>query len=313
MTIDLHSDTVYKLYMEKSQESLDKNPFSVDGKRMKEGFVNGQCFALFTPTHESAPSDGLSDFERLNALHDRFVFEMKRSKLLHQAKDAKSISEDKTSAILTIEDLGPFEGVAERLELLPTWGVLIASLTWNYETAYAYPNSKDSTIMSKGLKEKGFEALSFFKEHNIVADVSHLNDGGFWDVIEAGVRVMATHSNCRAITNVSRNLTDEMIKALADKGGVAGLNFCPSFLSNFKEGEERISRISDMVTHVMHAYKVGGEDVLALGTDFDGIGGTLEISSPDKLYLLWDALKKAGLSERIIDKMKGLNALRVLS
>lgn len=312
MIIDLHCDTVYRLWKEKSPDSLDHNSFNVDAERMRRGGVCGQCFALFTPMNSDAPDDGLDGWQRLNMLHDRFVSELGRSSLLTQVHSRKDIREGGCGAILTIEDLGPLDGVDSRLEEIASWGVRISSLTWNWENAYAYPNSKDPEIMSKGLKKKGFEALEFFREHDIAADVSHLSDGGFWDVLSSGCKVLATHSNARAVRNVSRNLTDEMLKALADKGGVAGLNFCSFFLSEAGEGDHPLSRISDMVTHVMHLYKVAGEDVLALGTDFDGIGGELEIPSPDKLCLLWNALSDAGLPERVIDKMKGENALRLL-
>lgn len=312
MIIDLHCDTVYRLWKEKSRESLDENSFSVDAKRMKEGGVSGQCFALFTPMNASAPDDGLDGWGRLCVLHDRFVSEIERSKLLSAIKGREELKEGKCSAILTIEDLGPLDGVSDRLETIASWGVAISSLTWNWENVYAHSCSNDKAIMQKGLKQKGFEALEFFKEKGIAVDVSHLSDGGFDDVIASKCKVLATHSNSRAMTDVCRNLTDRQLKALADRGGVAGLNFCPRFLSTFKEGEEPVSRISDMVRHVMHIYKVAGEDILALGTDFDGIGGRLEIPSPDKLYLLWSALSDAGLPERVIDKMKGGNALALL-
>jgi len=314
--IDLHCDTIYKLVEENSQESLDKNSFSVDAEKLRKGGVKGQCFALFTPVKDSAPSDGLTDWQRLNKLHDRFVSELERSTLLKQAKSVSEILSNEISAILTIEDMTPLEGKRDRLEEVASWGIMISSITWNYENEYGYPNSQDKAIMSSGLKKRGFEALEFFKEHNIAVDVSHLSDGGFWDVLSSGCKVLATHSDCRSLVSVSRNLTDEMLKALADKGGIAGLNFCPSFLHDYSKAskeEEYISAISDMVRHVMHMYKVAGEDILAIGTDFDGIGGALEISTSAELQLLFEALSKAGLPQRAIDKLKMENALRVLS
>ncbi len=314
--IDLHADTIYKLVYENSLSSLDSNEFSVDATKMERGGVKAQCFALFTPVQDSAPSDGLTDWQRLNLLHDRFEDELRRSRLLKRAVSAEDIINNERSAILTIEDMTPLEGLLERLHEVCNWGIMISSITWNYENAYGYPNSKDKEVMSKGLKKKGFEALEFFKEKNIAVDVSHLSDGGFWDVVDTECKVLATHSNCRALVDISRNLTDEMLKALSDRGGVAGLNFCPAFLYDCSTVTNRSlveSRIEDMVHHVMHMYKVAGEDILALGTDFDGISGKLEIPDCGDLYRLFDALKVAGLSERILDKMRFENALRVLS
>lgn len=314
--IDLHADTIYKLVCENSSDSLDHNDFSVDAEKMKRGGVKAQCFALFTPVKDSAPSDGLTDWQRLNLLHSRFEDEIKRSRMLKKATSAADIRNNELGAILTIEDMTPIEGIAERLAEVCSWDIMISSITWNYENAYGYPNSKDKKIMSKGLKEKGFEALEVFKEKKIAVDVSHLSDGGFWDVIASGCKVLATHSNCRALVDVSRNLTDEMLRALCDRGGVAGLNFCPAFLYDCSAVTDRSqveSRIEDMVRHVMHMYKTAGEDVLALGTDFDGISGKLEIPDSGNLNKLFDALKAAGLSERVLDKMRYQNALRVLS
>lgn len=311
--IDLHSDTLYRLYIDKSEASLDDNSYSVDAKKMRKGGVKAQCFAIFTPIKDHAPEDGLSDYERMCALHDRFTFEMNRSKYLKQAKCIEDIKSNSLSAILTVEDLSSLEGDEERLKNLASWGVMIASITWNYENVYAYPCSLDKMLMQKPLKKKGYELLEQLKAYNIAVDVSHLNDGGFYSVASSGVKMLATHSNCRAITNVPRNLTDEMLVKLADCGGVAGLNFCPSFLRDFKDGEERVSEVDAMVRHVMHAYKVAGEDVLALGTDFDGIGGRLQLENSAALPQLFEALKKAGLPASAINKMKEENVLRLLS
>ena len=123
------------------------------------------------------------------------------------------------------------------------------------------------------------------------------------------------NNNALASTNAYKlNLTDEELRILADHGGVAGLNLCPAFLSEDDPSTEAEaeSRISDMVRHVMHAYRTAGEDVLAIGTDFDGIGGRLEIPSPDRMHLLRDALAAAGMKQSVLDKMWDGNAERVL-
>lgn len=99
-----------------------------------------------------------------------------------------------------------------------------------------------------------------------------------------------------------------MIKALAEKGGVMGLNFAPDFLSSRKD---KTSRIDDMVKHILHIRNVGGSGVLAIGTDFDGIHGKLEISTPADMPLLEDALLKAGLSQDELDNMMKNNIIRV--
>lgn len=117
---------------------------------------------------------------------------------------------------------------------------------------------------------------------------------------------IASHSNARAVTSHPRNLTDEMIRAIAEKGGVIGLNFCPGFLSS-----RNISTINGMLRHIHHIYQVGGEDVLALGSDLDGISGRIQLDSCDKIPLLAGALKRYKMSDRVLEKMWNKNALRV--
>ena len=227
-----------------------------------------------------------------------------------------SHSFDIPQAILTTEEGASIEGDISRLEILKEWGVRIFGLTWNFENELGYPNSDDKEIMGKGLKEKGIDAVRECGRLGIIVDVSHLSDGGFFDVMKyAEGPVIATHSNSRAVTAVSRNLTDEELRMLADKGGVTGLNLCPAFLHDEKaeRAEDAVSRVADMAEHVMHIYDTAGEDILALGSDFDGIEGNLEIPSPDRFYLLFEELKRRGMKESVIDKLSYENALRVLS
>ena len=211
--------------------------------------------------------------------------------------------------MLTIEGLDGLEGKSENLDILCSWKPRIASFTWNWENELGFPQSDDKRIMERGLKPFGFEVIERFNKEDIIVDVSHLSDGGFWDVIKSANKVIATHSDSRAITNEGRNLTDEMIRALADKGGVVGLNFCSPFLTDDKSHE---SRISDMIIHTKHILNVGGEDVLALGSDFDGIGGKLEIDGPDKFPILEESLIKAGIAPSIVEKMFYKNISRLL-
>lgn len=311
--IDLHSDTIYRLWEEGGEKSLSNNSFMIDKTRLEKGGVVGQCFALFTPMYsDRVKSKELSPWGVVNELHDRFVKEVTESCIPQMCK-ASDLEDGKLHAILTTEEGAILEGDISRLSTLSSWGVKIFGFTWNYENELAYPNSKDESVMRMPLKEKGMEALSECEKLGILVDVSHLNDGGFYDIANRATKpFIATHSNSRAMTGSTRNLTDDMLKVLADKGGVAGLNLCPAFLR--PNGDDaRVSRVGDMVRHVMHIYKVAGEDVLAIGTDLDGITGDLEIDSPDKLYLLHDALLEAGLSSRILDKFEFENAYRVLS
>ena len=160
-------------------------------------------------------------------------------------------------------------------------------------------------------KPLDIEALA---EMDTIIDVSHLNDGGFYDIYESGVRMVATHSNSRALCPHPRNITDDMAMKIADRGGIIGMNICPAFLYPYPEGtkeEDCRSRIEDMVAHIMHFYSIAGEDVIAIGSDLDGTGGALELASVLDYEKLFDPLKKAGLGERQIEKFYYLNGLRM--
>ena len=136
---------------------------------------------------------------------------------------------------------------------------------------------------------------------------------------------IASHSNCRDLDFHPRNLTDDMLREIANHGGAVGLNFAPSFLNQSQipdavkkwNGYDKrniivYSRISDMIRHLDHMKDIGGEEIVALGSDLDGIGGELEISSPLDFDKLFNALKKSGWSEEQIDKLAYKNAERII-
>jgi len=161
------------------------------------------------------------------------------------------------------------------------------------------------------LTDFGRNAITEMNELGMLIDVSHLSDGGFWDVIALSKNpIVATHSNCRALASFRRNLTDEMIRAIAENGGVSGLNFCPNFLTD--DGLQ-VCRTDDLCRHALHFINAGGEDCVGLGTDFDGTTGDFEIGQPTEMHLLFDALHKNGLTERQIEKLAFRNVLRLIS
>lgn len=310
--IDLHSDTITMLHYPK--ENLEHNRRMVSIAEMRKGNTLVQCFSAFVPTgFYPKPFRNFLTWRRFCYLADKKDRLLKlHSKELCPVLSAEDIQKcrenGRIGVVFTIEDAGVAGNRLERLTEAYRRGVRIASLIWNHENTLGFPNSPRADMMQRGLKPFGMEAVEKMNELGIVADVSHLSDGGFWDVIRTSKRpVIASHSNSREMTNHPRNLSDEMIRALAEKGGVMGLNFAPAFLQ--EQGKE--SRIADMVRHILHIRKVGGSGVLALGSDFDGITGKLEINTPAKLPQLADALKKAGLTESELEAMWSGNVCRV--
>ncbi|MDO4323763.1 MAG: dipeptidase [Lachnospiraceae bacterium] len=310
--IDLHCDTITMLHERK--EDLKHNRRMVSISALQEGNALVQSFSAFVPTglYPKPVRNFLTwrTFSRIADKKDRLL-ELHSGELFPvlSVEDIRKCRESgKVGALFTIEDAGVVGNRPERLEEAYRRGVRIASLTWNHENTLGYPNSPKKDVMKKGLKPFGLEMVEKMNELGMAVDVSHLSDGGFWDVARICRKpFIASHSNSRAMTGHPRNMTDEMIRALAEKGGVMGLNFAPAFLT--EQGKE--SRIDDMVRHVLHIRDVGGSGVLALGSDFDGITGELEIDSPAKMPQLADALLKAGLTSTELDAMWSGNICRV--
>ena len=309
--IDMHCDTISVLHESKENVCLRENNFHVDLQKLKKANSKAQFFALFTELEEIKEINQ-QPYEYVNNMLNRFNKEIEENKeLIALARSYDEMQENeknnKISAFLTIEEGEVLEGSLDNLKEVYDKGVRLITLTWNYANTLGYPNCKKE-FMNKGLTKRGIEVVEMMNELGMIVDVSHLSDGGFYDVLKHSKKpFVASHSNARSITNHSRNLTDEMIKYLANNGGVMGLNFCAPFLSN-----DKVTRVKYMIEHLKHIRNVGGVDVMAMGTDFDGIGGELEIANIGEIDKLIVELKKSGFKEDEIDKIWHKNAERVI-
>ena len=167
-------------------------------------------------------------------------------------------------AVRTIENARMFAADLGLVEALASRGVLMASLSWN--AAGPLASGHDGT---GGLTDLGRRALAEMERVGMALDVSHLNDEGFADVCRLARRPFAaSHSNARAVCGHPRNLTDDQFRAIRDRGGVVGLNYCCGFVA--EGGTPEGVGFDDVAAHVEHWLDLGGEDVVALGSDFDG-------------------------------------------
>ena len=317
--IDMHCDTLMRAYMEKKETIYQTPEFMLDIDRMRKGNCLAQYFAIFMQqesTWEKVQGAFPNDLEYIKALLDIFHKSMREhSELIAPAGTIqqleKNASAGKMSGILSLEDGRVVNGQMERLEWLYEQGIRMITLTWNYENCFGFPNSEDRSIMQKGLKPFGREVIVRMNELGLAVDVSHLSDGGFWDVVKLSKKpFVASHSNCRTLSPHSRNMTDEMIRALAEKGGVMGLNFAGPFLS--ADGESRESTLGRMILHLKHMVKMGGIEIAAIGTDFDGTDGIFDIPDCSKMQLLFGAMEKHGFTEAQIEKIAYKNVKRVM-
>lgn len=318
--IDLHCDTLMMVPdRSKNQTLLSNTIAAIDFTRMKKAGTMAQFFAIFLMQKqhfESLGKEYIEDDIYINNCIKALKAEVQdNSDIISMAYNyddiLKNHSEDKMSAVLTIEDGRSVNNSFEKIKDYYDKGIRLISLTWNFENCFGFPNSDDPGIMNKGLKEFGKEAVEYMNEVGMIIDVSHLSDGGFYDVEEISKKpFIASHSNARALSPHKRNLTDDMIKIVGKSGGVIGLNFAASFLN--KDIKSRDSTIDLMVNHLNYIKNLGGEDVIALGTDLDGTSGNLEIDSVDKMPMLFEALKKDGWDDNLIEKFAFKNALRVI-
>ncbi|MGM0396460.1 MAG: dipeptidase [Bacillota bacterium] len=318
--IDLHCDTLmHTVGKEEPLSLLRNNKTSVDFERMKKGGSLAQFFAVFLPTEEmflEHYGKVIEDDLYIETLVSTLKREVEENKDLISLADNYDdiISNEKKgrmSAILTIEDGRSVQGSLDKLKSYYHMGIRLISLTWNFENCFGYPNSDDRNIMEKGLKAFGKGAVEYMNDLGMIVDVSHLSDGGFYDVAKISKKpFVASHSNAREISPHQRNLADDMIKILGKQGGVAGINFAPHFLQPDTTTDK--STVELMVRHLDHMKNVGGEDVVALGSDFDGISGELEVDSIHKMPMIFSTLQKGGWSESQIEKLAYKNTLRVI-
>ncbi len=321
--VDMHCDTIAELFYRKikgKEYSILKNDCHIDLERMKNGDYCLQNFALFTNLGRQE-----QPFEYCMRLLDLFYTELEKYEdmigIVTSFKDIlKNREEGKMSALLTIEEGGVCQGELAFLRNFYRLGVRMMTLTWNFKNELGNPNriweeNGDAFFepeQEHGLTEKGIEFAAEMERLGMIIDVSHLSDAGIIDVFRCTKKpFVASHSNARTIASNPRNLTDEMLRMLSERGGVAGINYCANFLHDWKKGEGAISRIEDMVSHMKHMKMVGGIQCIGLGSDFDGIGGNLEIKSPEDLPVLEAAMKKEGFTENEIEAVFHGNVLRV--
>jgi len=308
--IDFHCDTIDRLYINNGI-GLKKNDFHIDVDKLKKGNALAQFFAVFLHLKE-IQDKGRTPLEVALEMIDLFYKELKdNSDELAFAATINDINNNKNinkiSAFLTIEEGAVLEGSIDNLNKLYQLGVRLITLTWNFPNEIAFPNCRKE-FTDRGLTTFGIEVVEEMNSLGMLIDVSHLSDGGFYDVARLSKKpFIASHSNARAKTDNKRNLTDDMIRLLAEKGGVMGINFCANFL-----GPDNISRVDDMIRHIKHIHNVGGIDVIALGSDFDGIDSQLEIVDYGQMQLLLNALEKGGFKEGEIEQICSLNGLRII-
>lgn len=303
---DLHADIGYNVMAKRAIGKTDiLTNYHID--KLKEGGFSWVCMASYFEGRET-----WEDMQRMVISLKEEIAKCKDIALVMQKKDLDE-HPDKLHAILTIEGMcGIKEHVCEKIDWLHTQGIKIASLTWNDENTLA---SGARGNPSRGLSEAGVQVVKRMEEHGMIIDVSHANEKTFWDIMaHTSGMVIATHSNARSLCDHVRNLQDEQLLAIAQRGGVIGMVSAGFFVAKKREEQD----IIHLVAHMQYLKELVGIEHIALGLDFmDDFEGCqedmlIDLKTPHGAQKIIEEMRRQGFSETEIECIAYKNALRVL-
>ena len=306
---DLHCDTALALMGKNMDEigSLKHNSGHIDLDRASALPGYCQCFACFTTPYmeEENHISPIVVFEReLATIQRELDRNQKQIRLTYSPEEIEeNLEKGIMSGVLTIEGPAGFGFDPELLGDLYQIGFRISTLGWNEKNPLT-----GSHITGGGLTDLGRAYVRNAQELGILVDVSHISDEGFWDILKiAQAPVIASHSNSRTVCPVSRNLTDDMFRAIVETGGVAGINQCCAFIGE----EPTLDTVCDHVLHFLELDPAGKH--IALGGDLDGVEKMSQGFTGIESYLaLADHLLERGVSREILMDIYWNNAMGVM-
>jgi membrane dipeptidase len=347
--VDSHIDTAQRELIFHEDLAQRASHGHADLPRLREGGVRAPFLALWVPTYYKGAEAVRRTLDLRDAMQRLLDEHPDQIELAQGASDIERIVRTgKIAAVLTAEgghqidnDLGVLREYRRR-------GLLAMTLTHFRNNDWA--DSSTDKPAHNGLTEFGKEVVREMNRIGMMVDVSHVSDKTFYDALAVTTKpVIVSHSSCRALSDIPRNATDDMLRALAKNGGVIGINFGEGFL-NPKDAEmlkkmiaaisfqvpdltgkelddyaakelERdmtpakgiAATIDDVVAHIDHAVKVAGIDHVGIGSDFDGISGPPKgLEDISKMPYLVAALLRKGYSDEDVKKIMGGNTLRVM-
>jgi membrane dipeptidase len=294
-----------------------------DAPRLREGGVDAQFFAAYVASRYARSGQAA---ERARAMIDTVRRDIVERYPQHfnlavsVAGIERSAREGKIAALIGIEGGHAIEDSLDKLREFFGLGVRYMTLTHSNTNNWA--DSSGDKARHNGLAAFGKEVVGEMNRLGMIVDVSHVSDKTFWDVLAVSrAPVFASHSSCRALSNIPRNMSDEMIRAMAKKGGVIQINFGCDFLSQrYADAIRRNPRLrpppatlDDVVAHIDHAVKIGGIDAVGLGSDFDGVSCVPDgLSDVSMFPNLTRALLEKGYKPEDIHKIYGGNTMRLM-
>ncbi|HSO40165.1 MAG TPA: membrane dipeptidase [Labilithrix sp.] len=315
--IDLHADTLmwsrwigYDLH--KAHEP--PLPFAalgghVDLPRMREGGMGAQFFGLVSlPLADRVKGMAKVVHEQIDALEQQIARKPGSIRLVRKAGEiASSNASGEIGALLGIEGAHALEGDLDNVAVFSRRGVRYIGLLHFSANEAGYPAYGRGRNDRGGLTRWGYDLVAACEDNGVLVDLAHVNKQGFLDACQVARKPpIVSHTGVLGAFEHWRNIDDAQLRAVADKGGVVGVIFCPRFVGG--EG------IEPVIKHLKHIVDVVGEDAAALGSDWDGfIVPTRPLKDPRGLPLLTDAMLAAGFTRTAVGKILHDNVMRVLA
>lgn len=311
LLIDTHNDVTSR-----TVKGFDMGERHSDGHtdipRMREGGIGAQFFAVYVAgTYVEGNRSAYRALEMIDTVRHDIVERFPNDFVLCTTADEilRARKQGKMAALMGIEGGHAIEDSLRILRQFHNLGVRYMTLTHSNTNNWA--DSSGDKGKHNGLTAFGKDVVREMNRLGMMVDISHVADKTFWDVLQVSTAPpFASHSSCRALANHPRNMTDEMIQALAKKGGVVQINFSCTFL---KDPKERRANLADVVAHIDHVVKIVGIDSVGIGGDYDGVSCTPEgLEDVSKMPNLTRALLEKGYTAEDIRKIYSGNILRVM-
>jgi membrane dipeptidase len=347
--IDSHVDTAQRILNLHEDVSVRTPTGHVDLPRLREGGMRAPFFALYVPTYYKGSEAVRRTLQVRDAMQSLLDAHPEAIELATTAADIERVAgAGKIAAVLTIES---GHAIADDLAVLRMYHRLgVRSMTLTHFRNTNWADSSTDEPVHNGLTAFGRDVVREMNRLGMIVDISHVSDKTFYDTLEVTTRpVIASHSSCRALCDVPRNMTDDMIRALARNGGVIGINFGGNFVSANEAAAGRLgfaaraaldpglagaqldlfaakdyadeyvamkanqATLGDVVSHIDHAVELVGADHVGIGSDFDGINKVpAGLEDVSRMPALTAALLGRGYGEEDVKKILGGNFLRVM-
>ncbi len=327
---DGHNDVLFRLELDPQRSFADcGDDGHIDVAKAQKGGFAGGLFAMFAANPElltGGPRDRSRPYGPLDAdfAMRSMMRQFGRLRMLEAdghvrvattvADIEQAMADGVMAAVPHIEGAEALTDVAD-LEALYGLGLRSLGLVWSRPNRYAtgvpfaFPGTPD---VGPGLTHAGAELVKACNRLGVLVDVSHLNEAGFWDVLDiSDAPVVASHSNAHSVAASPRNLTDRQLDALAERDGLVGINFGVGFLREDGAFDSN-TPLADVVRHADHLIERVGEDRVALGSDFDGAMMPDALHGVDALPKLLDAFREHGYDDALIEKIAHGNWLALL-